>query len=404
MKMVKKSHKLDKVCYDIRGPILNTVNELEEQGHNIIKLNIGNPAPFGFQTPDEIIQDYIRNLPQASGYCESKGLFAARKAVMQYTQQQNISGVDIDDIYMGNGVSELIVMAMQGLLNNGDEVLIPKPDYPLWTAAVSLSGGTPVHYLCDEHDTWWPDINDIKAKITNKTLGIVVINPNNPTGSVYPREILQEIVELARTHNLVIFADEIYEKILFDDAVHVPIASLSDDVLCISFNGLSKAYRAAGYRSGWMILSGDKKHAKDYIEGLNILASMRLCANVPSQFVVQTALNGYQSIYDLTAPHGRIHKQCTMTYERITNIPGISCVKPRGALYLFPKFDTNIYKFKSDYDFMTQLLIEEKVLVVQGTGFNWPNNDHFRIVFLPHQDDLDEALNRIEKFFAKRRK
>lgn len=401
MSPILKSNKLEHVCYDIRGPILNSVAELEEQGHRIIKLNIGNPAPFGFEPPDEIMQDLMRNLPQASGYCDSKGLFAARKAIMQYTQTQHIHGVGIDDIYIGNGVSELIVMAMQGLLNSGDEVLIPAPDYPLWTAAVSLSGGKPRHYICDEQANWWPDLNDIRSKITDKTVGLVVINPNNPTGSVYPQEILEGLVAIAREFGLILFADEIYEKILYDNAKHIALASLADDVLCISFNGLSKAYRAAGYRSGWMFLSGPKERAKDYIEGLNILASMRLCANVPSQFVIQTALGGYQSIYDLTAPTGRLYQQRELTYERINSIPGLSCVKPEGALYLFPKFDPKYYPFETDQHLVKQLLIEEKVLIVQGTGFNWPDHDHFRIVFLPHIDDLNEALDRMTRFFDK---
>jgi len=399
MKTIRKSNKLNNVCYDIRGPILQSVAELEEQGHQIIKLNIGNPAPFGFQPPDEIVQDIIRNLPQAAGYCDSKGLFAARKAIMQYNQTLNIPNVTIDDIYIGNGVSELIVMAMQGLLDNGDEILIPAPDYPLWTAAVSLSGGTPVHYRCDEEANWWPDLDDIRRKITPKTVGLVVINPNNPTGSVYPKEILEGLIEIARQHQLILFADEIYEKILYDGAEYIPLSSLADDVFCISFNGLSKAYRAAGYRTGWMFITGPKEHAKDYIEGLNILASMRLCANVPSQFVIQTALGGYQSIYDLTAPTGRLYQQRELTYERINNIPGLSCVKPMGALYLFPKFDRKYYPFAHDQDLVKQLLLEEKILIVQGTGFNWPEPDHFRIVFLPHKDDLTEALDRMERFF-----
>jgi alanine-synthesizing transaminase len=396
---IKKSNKLEHVCYDIRGPILNSVAALEEQGHRIIKLNIGNPAPFGFEPPDELIQDLMRNLPQASGYCDSKGLFAARKAIMQYTQTQHIQGVGIDDIYIGNGVSELIVMAMQGLLNAGDEVLIPAPDYPLWTAAVSLSGGKPRHYICDEQANWWPDLEDIRSKITDKTVGLVVINPNNPTGSVYPKEILEGLVNIAREFGLIIFADEIYEKILYDDAHHIAVASLTEDILCLSFNGLSKAYRAAGYRSGWMFITGPKQIAQDYIEGLNILASMRLCANVPSQYVIQTALGGYQSIYDLTAPTGRLYQQRELTYQRINSIPGLSCVKPAGALYLFPKFDRKYYPFENDQQLVKQLLIEEKVLIVQGTGFNWPDHDHFRLVFLPHIEDLNEALDRMTRFF-----
>lgn len=398
---IKKSNKLEHVCYDIRGPILNSVAALEEQGHRIIKLNIGNPAPFGFEPPDEMLQDLMRNLPQASGYCDSKGLFAARKAIMQYSQTQKINGVGVDDIYIGNGVSELIVMAMQGLLNAGDEVLIPAPDYPLWTAAVSLAGGKPKHYICDEQANWWPDLEDIRAKITDKTLGMVVINPNNPTGAVYPKEILEGLIAIAREFDLILFADEIYEKILYDGAEHIALASLTEDVLCLSFNGLSKAYRAAGYRSGWMFITGPKERAQDYIEGLNILASMRLCANVPSQFVIQTALGGYQSIYDLTAPTGRLYQQRELTWERINSIPGLSCVKPQGALYLFPKFDRRYYPFESDQHLVKQLLIEEKVLIVQGTGFNWPDHDHFRIVFLPHLDDLNEALDRMTRFFDK---
>lgn len=401
MRPIQKSNKLEHVCYDIRGPILQTVTTLEEQGHRIIKLNIGNPAPFGFVPPDEIVQDIILNLPQAAGYCDSKGLFAARKAIMQYGQTLNIRDVSMDDIFIGNGVSELIVMAMQGLLNAGDEVLIPAPDYPLWTAAVSLSGGSPVHYRCDEQAHWWPDLDDIRRKITPRTLGLVVINPNNPTGAVYPKEILEGLIEIARQHQLILFADEIYEKILYDGTQHIPLSSLADDVLCVSFNGLSKAYRAAGYRTGWMVITGPKSHAKDYIEGLNILASMRLCANVPGQFVIQTALGGYQSIYDLTAESGRIYQQRELTYERINAIPGLSCVKPMGALYLFPKFDRQYYPFAHDLDLVTQLLMDEKVLIVQGTGFNWPDHDHFRIVFLPHKDDLNEALDRMERFFSK---
>ena len=401
LRPIHKSDKLAHVCYDIRGPILKTAAALEEQGHRIIKLNIGNPAPFGFEPPHEIVNDLIRNLPEASGYCDSKGLFSARKAIMQYTQTQGISGVGIDDITIGNGVSELIVMAMQGLLNTGDEVLIPAPDYPLWTAAVSLSGGTPRHYICDEQAQWWPDLDDIRRNITDKTVGLVVINPNNPTGSVYPKEILLGLIEIAREHQLILFADEIYEKILYDGAEHIALASLTDDVLCISFNGLSKAYRAAGYRSGWMVMTGPKHIAEDYIEGLNVLASMRLCANVPSQYVIQTALGGYQSIYDLTAPTGRLYQQRELTYERINQIPGLSCVKPNGALYLFPKFDKTYYPFANDQDLINQLLIDEKVLLVQGTGFNWPDTDHFRMVFLPYLDDLNEALDRMERFFNK---
>ncbi len=403
MRSIQKSNKLEHVCYDIRGPILESVAHLEKQGHHIIKLNIGNPAPFGFSPPDEIVQDVIRNLPLAAGYCDSKGVFAARKAIMQYTQTQNIIGVDIDDIYIGNGVSELIVMAMQGLLNSGDEVLVPAPDYPLWTAAVSLSGGIAKHYICDEQANWWPDLDDIRRKISSKTVGLVVINPNNPTGSVYPKEILEGLIEIARQHQLILFADEIYEKILYDDAQHIALSSLMDDVICITFNGLSKSYRAAGYRSGWMVITGAKHHAQDYIEGLNILASMRLCANVPSQFVIQTALGGYQSIHDLTASTGRMYQQRALAYERINAIPGLSCVQPKGALYLFPKFNRKYFPFNQDQDLVKELLLQEKVLVVQGTGFNWPDHDHFRIVFLPHKEELSEALDRMERFFDKTR-
>lgn len=403
MRIVKKSNKLKHVCYDIRGPILKSVAALEAEGHQIIKLNIGNMLPFGFEPPNELVQDLMQNLPQAAGYCDSKGLFSARKAIMQYSQLQNINGVGIDDIYIGNGVSELIVMVMQGLLDSGDEVLLPAPDYPLWTAAVALSGGTPVHYRCDETANWWPDLDDIRQRITDKTVGLVVINPNNPTGAVYPKEILDGLIEIAREHQLILFADEIYEKILYDGATHIPLASLTDDVLCFSFNGLSKAYRAAGYRSGWMFITGPKECASDLIEGLNILSSMRLCANVPSQFVIQAALGGYQSIYDLTAPTGRLYQQRAYAFERINQIPGLSCVKPEGALYLFPKFDRSMYPFKRDLDLVNQLLLEEKVLLVQGSGFNWPDQDHFRVVFLPYINDLCEAMDRMERFFDRAR-
>lgn len=401
MRNIQKSSKLEHVSYDIRGPILETVISLENQGHRIIKLNIGNPASFGFTPPDEIVHDFIQNLSLASGYCDSKGLFAARKAIMQYTQTQQIVGVDIDDIYVGNGVSELIVMAMQGLLNTGDEVLIPAPDYPLWTAAVSLAGGAPTHYRCDEQVNWWPDLDDIRKKITSRTVGLVLINPNNPTGAVYPKEILEGLIEIARQHQLVLFSDEIYEKILYDQAQHIPIASLTNDVLCLTFNGLSKAYRCAGYRSGWMIITGPQTPAKSYIDGLNILASMRLCANVPSQFAIQTALGGYQSINDLTAPTGRMHQQRALCYERINRIPGLSCTLPMGALYLFPKFDRRYYPFEHDRELVNQLLIDQQVLIVQGSGFNWPDHDHFRIVFLPHIEELTDALDRMERFFDK---
>ena len=400
--VIVKSAKLKNVCYDIRGPVLKAANAMEEQGHRIIKLNIGNPAPFGFEAPQEILADVISNLPNAVGYCDSKGLFAARKAVVQYYQQKNLF-VDVGDIYIGNGVSELIVMAMQALLNNDDEMLIPAPDYPLWTAAVTLAGGTPVHYLCDENDGWYPDLADIEAKITPKTRGIVVINPNNPTGAVYPKHILEGMVALARRHSLIIFADEIYDKILYDQAVHTSIATLCDDLLCITFNGLSKSYRVAGFRSGWLMVSGNKKIAKDYIEGLDMLASMRLCANVQAQYAIQTALGGYQSINDLIQPNGRLYEQREVAWKMLNDIPGVSCTKPEGALYLFPRLDPAMYPIADDQAFILELLQAERVLLVQGTGFNWPHTDHFRVVFLPHIDELKEAINRLARFLAQYR-
>ncbi|MEY4211483.1 MAG: aspartate aminotransferase [Pseudomonadota bacterium] len=371
---------------------------MEEEGHKIIKLNIGNLAPFGFDAPDEIVQDMIRNMGNAAGYTDSKGLFAPRKAIMHYSQEKKISGVTIDDIYLGNGASELIVMSMNALLNTGDEVLVPAPDYPLWTAAVSLSGGKPVHYVCDEQADWYPDIDDIKAKINANTRAIVVINPNNPTGSLYPVELLQQLVELARQHQLIIFADEIYDKVLYDGATHTSLASLADDVLFITFNGLSKNYRSCGYRAGWMIVSGEKKHAKDYIEGLNMLASMRLCANVPGQFAIQTALGGYQSINDLVGPGGRLLKQRDLAHKLLTDIPGVTCVKPKSALYMFPRLDPKMYPIEDDQQFAYDLLAEERVLIVQGTGFNCTTTDHFRVVFLPNVDDLAVAMGRIAHF------
>ncbi|GBG14965.1 alanine-synthesizing transaminase [Novimethylophilus kurashikiensis] len=404
MQPILKSSKLNNVCYDIRGPVLAHARQMEDEGHRIIKLNIGNPAPFGFGAPEEIVQDVIHNLPDASGYSESKGLFAARKAIMHYTQGKNIPGVQIDDIFIGNGVSELIVMAMNALLNNGDQVLVPAPDYPLWTAAVSLSGGTPRHYLCDEQSGWLPDLKDIENKITANTRGIVVINPNNPTGALYPREILEGIIEIARHHGLIIFADEIYDKVLYDGNEHTSIASLADDVLFVTFNGLSKNYRSCGYRAGWMVVSGQKKHAGDYIEGLNMLASMRLCANVPGQFAIQTALGGYQSINDLVAPTGRLCRQRDLAWELLTDIPGVTCYKPKGAMYLFPRLDPAMYPIQDDQQFILELLIEEKVLLVQGTGFNWPHPDHLRVVFLPNADDLTESIGRIARFLDGYRK
>jgi len=398
LKKIQKSNKLSNVCYDIRGPIMDRARQMEEEGHKIIKLNIGNLAVFGFDAPEEIQQDMIRNLPTSAGYSDSKGIFGARKAVMHETQKQGIKGVTLDDIYLGNGASELIVMATNGLLNNGDELLLPAPDYPLWTAAVSLSGGTPVHYVCDEDNGWMPNIADIRAKITPNTKGIVVINPNNPTGALYSDELLMQIVELARLHGLVIFADEVYDKVLYDGVKHTPIASLSDDVLTLTFNSLSKSYRSCGYRAGWLVVSGDKKPAADYIEGLNMLSNMRLCANVPGQWAIQTALGGYQSINDLVGEGGRLRKQRDLAYELITAIPGVTCVKPHAALYMFPRLDPKVYPIQDDQQFFLELLQETKVMLVQGTGFNWKSTDHFRIVFLPHEDDLREAISRIAKF------
>ena len=404
MKPILKSSKLNDVCYDIRGPVLDKARQMEEEGHKIIKLNIGNLAVFGLEPPDEIVQDMIRNLPHSAGYTDSKGLFAPRKSVVHYSQEKNIAGVGVDDVYLGNGASELIVMSLNALLDSGDEVLVPAPDYPLWTAAVSLSGGRPVHYLCDEQADWTPDIADIRAKITANTRGIVVINPNNPTGALYPTEVLLQIVELARQHQLIVFADEIYDKTLYDGHTHTSIASLADDVLFVTFNGLSKNYRSCGYRAGWMIVSGDKRHARDYIEGLNMLASMRLCANTPGQLAIQTALGGYQSIKDLVAPGGRLCRQRDLAYELLSQIPGVSVVKPKAALYMFPKLDPKMYPIVDDQQFAYELLAEEKVLIVQGTGFNWPTPDHFRLVFLPNSDDLHDAIGRIARFLGHYRK
>jgi len=396
-----KSAKLANVCYDIRGPVLARAKQMEEEGHRIIKLNIGNPAPFGFEAPEEMVQDMIRNLPQASGYCDSKGLFSARKAIMHYTQQKHVRGVTVEDIYIGNGASELIVMSMQALLDAGDEVLIPAPDYPLWTAAVSLSGGTPRHYLCDEQAAWLPDLADLRAKISPHTRALVVINPNNPTGALYPEPFLAELLDIARQHNLIVFADEIYDKVLYDGATHTAIASLAEDVLVVTFGGLSKNYRACGFRAGWMIVSGERSHARDYIEGLDMLASMRLCANVPAQYAIQTALGGHQSIEDLVLPTGRLGKQRDLAYDLLTRIPGVTCVKPKAAMYLFPRLDPQRYPIADDQQFILELLQEEKVLVVQGTGFNWPKTDHFRVVFLPDAHLLTEAIGRIAHFLER---
>ena len=404
MRPIQKSNKLAEVCYEIRGPVPEKARQMEEEGHKITKLNIGNLAVFGFDPPDEIVHDMMVNLSNAAGYTDSKGMFAPRKAVMHYTQSKNIRGVGIDDIYLGNGASELIVMSMNALLNTGDEVLVPAPDYPLWTAAVSLSGGRPVHYICDEQQDWYPDIEDIRRKINSNTRAIVVINPNNPTGALYPDALLLQIVELARQHQLIIYADEIYDKVLYDGVEHTSIASLADDVLCVTFNGLSKNYRACGYRSGWMVVSGEKAHAKDYIEGLNMLASMRLCANAPGQFAIQTALGGYQSIQDLVGPGGRLLKQRDLAYQLLTDIPGVTCVKPKAALYMFPRLDPKIYPIADDQQFAYELLAETKVLIVQGSGFNWIAPDHFRVVFLPNSDDMTDAFGRIARFMESYRK
>jgi len=401
MKKIGQSEKLAKVCYDIRGPVLEVAKQLEEEGNRILKLNIGNPAPFGFEAPDEIIQDVIRNLSNAQGYSDSKGLFSARKAIMQECQQLGIDGVDIDDIYLGNGVSELIVMALQALLNNNDEVLVPAPDYPLWTAAVSLAGGNPVHYVCDESADWHPDLKDIEQKISSKTRAIVIINPNNPTGAVYSPDLLQDIIRLARKHQLIIFSDEIYSKILYDGAVHTPIASLCDDLFIVTFNGLSKSYRLAGFRAGWMILSGAREKASGYIEGLEILSNMRLCANVPAQFAIQTALGGYQSINELILPGGRLREQRDMAYNMLTAIPGVSCVKPKGAIYMFPRLDPDSYPITDDQQFILELLEREKILLVQGSAFNISDTQHLRIVFLPTVGVLHQASTKIERFLGK---
>lgn len=404
MKPVYKSNKLANVCYDIRGPVLQQAKRMEDEGQKIIKLNIGNLAAFGFDSPEEIQLDMIRNLPNAAGYSDSKGIFAARKAVMHYTQLKKIKGVTLEDIYIGNGVSELIVMAMNALLNSGDEVLVPAPDYPLWTAAVSLSGGTPKHYLCDESNGWLPDMDDIRSKITPRTRAIVIINPNNPTGALYPESVLLDIIAVAREHGLIIYADEVYDKVLYDGETHTAIGALSEDVLTISFNGLSKNYRSCGYRAGWMVVSGDQSQARDYIEGLEMLASMRLCSNVPGQFGIQTALGGYQSIDDLVAPSGRLCRQRDLAHELITAIPGVTCVKPKATLYMFPRLDPKMYPITDDQAFIAEFLKEERVLLVQGTGFNWPHPDHFRLVFLPHEDVLKEAITRIGRFLEMYRK
>ncbi|MFT7110605.1 MAG: alanine-synthesizing transaminase [Psychrobacter glaciei] len=401
MNDIHKSNKLANVFYDIRGPVLDAAKRMEEEGHRILKLNVGNPAAFDLKAPDEILKDVIHQLPNAEGYSDSKGIYSARKAVMQYCQQKGISGVNIEDIYLGNGVSELIVMSLQGLLNNGDEILIPAPDYPLWTGAATLAGGTPIHYICDEESDWYPDIDDIKSKITKNTKAIVLINPNNPTGALYPKEVLLDILEVARQNNLVVLSDEIYDKIIFDEVEHVSTASLANDLLIITFNGLSKSYRLAGFRSGWLVVSGAKHKAKDYLEGLDMLSSMRLCANVPAQYAIQTALGGYQSINDLIKPGGRIYEQRILSHKLINDIPGLSCTLPKGALYAFVKMDQARFNIKNDEQMVLDLLEQEKILVVHGRAFNWPEPDHFRIVFLPRADDLEIAIGKMARFFEK---
>ncbi|NNM68226.1 MAG: pyridoxal phosphate-dependent aminotransferase [Spirochaetales bacterium] len=400
MNPIQKSHKLDNVLYDIRGAALVKAMKMEAEGYRILKLHTGNPASFGFNAPEEVVRDMILNMNAAQGYSDSKGIFAARKAVMQYSQEKGVKGVEIDDIWIGNGVSELISIATQGLLDVGDELLIPAPDYPLWTAATTLAGGKPVHYLCDESSDWMPDLADMASKISDRTRGIVIINPNNPTGALYPKEILEKIVDLARQHQLIIFADEIYDKILYDDAVHVSIASLADDVTFLTFNGLSKTYRAAGFRAGWMYLSGAKKAAAGYREGLDLLSNMRMCSNVPGQYGIQTSLGGYQSIHDLTKPGGRLFEQRNLAWSRVNAIPGLSSVKPRGALYLFPKIDVKRFGIHDDQKFIYDFLLAKKVLLVQGRGFNWPHPDHFRIVFLPNLEDLKMAMDALEEFLS----
>ena len=404
MKTIQKSAKLANVLYDVRGPIVEAAKQMEDEGQKIIKLNIGNLAPFGFDAPEEIQQDMIRNLPESSGYSDSKGIFAARKAVMHYSQQQGVVGVALDDIYLGNGASELIVMAANALLDDGDELLVPSPDYPLWTAATSLSGGKPVHYRCDEDNGWMPDLDDIRAKITPNTKGLVVINPNNPTGALYSDELLLGLVQIARDHGLVLLADEVYDKVLYEGEKHTAVASLSTDVLTLTFNSLSKAYRACGYRAGWMVISGEKSCAKDYIEGLNMLANLKLGSNVPGQWAIQTALGGYQSINDLVKEGGRLRRQRDLAYELITAIPGVTCVKPKAALYMFPRLDPVMYPIPDDRQFFMEVLRATRVMLVQGTGFNYPDQQHFRIVFLPHEDDLREAINRLAKFLEGWRK
>ncbi|MEU1418319.1 pyridoxal phosphate-dependent aminotransferase [Kitasatospora sp. NPDC086009] len=396
----RQSSKLTGVCYEIRGPVVDQANALEAAGHSVLRLNTGNPAPFGFEAPEEILQDIIRNLPNAHGYSDSRGILPARRAVVQYYQQRGVAGVTVNDVYLGNGVSELIQMAVTALVDDGDEVLVPMPDYPLWTAVVRLAGGKAVHYACDEQADWYPDLDDIAAKITHRTKAIVVINPNNPTGAVYPKELLEGILDLARRHQLMVLADEIYDKILYDDTEHHCLAALAEDVLTLTFNGLSKSYRVAGFRSGWLVVSGPKQHATDYLEGLTMLSGMRLCPNVPAQYAVQAALGGHQSINDLVLPAGRLTEQRDVAYKALNEIPGVSCVKPKGALYAFARLDPAVHRIVDDERFVLDLLLREKIHVVQGTGFNWPRPDHFRFVTLPRADDLETAINRIGRFLA----
>ena len=400
MRTFEKSHKLDNVSYDIRGPVLDEANKMEAMGVRILKLNIGNPAPFRFSAPDEMIRDMIYNLRNTEGYSDSKGMFSARKAIMQYCQLKGIPNVDISDIYTGNGVSELITMCMQGLLNNGDEILVPMPDYPLWTASVTLAGGTAVHYMCDEQAEWYPDIEDIKSKITSRTKGIVVINPNNPTGALYQREVLEEIVEVARQHQLIIFADEIYDRLVMDGEKHIALGSLCPDLLCVNLNGLSKSHRVAGWRIGWMALSGDKSRAKGYIEGLNMLSSMRLCSNVPGQSMIQTAIGGIQTSDEYLKPGGRIYEQRECIYNALKDIPGVSVVKPKAAFYIFPKIDTEKFNIKDDEQFALDFLKDKKILVTHGRGFHWEQPDHFRMVYLAETDQLEYACSELADFLS----
>ncbi|MFJ5215333.1 pyridoxal phosphate-dependent aminotransferase [Streptomyces sp. NPDC088354] len=396
----KQSSKLAEVCYEIRGPVIEHANALEEAGHSVLRLNTGNPALFGFEAPEELLQDIIRTLPSSHGYSDSRGILSARRAVAQHYQERGLADVGVDDVFLGNGVSELVQMAVQALVDDGDEVLIPAPDFPLWTAVTNLAGGKAVHYVCDESADWFPDLGDIASKITSRTRALVIINPNNPTGAVYPRELLEGMLDLARRHHLVVFADEVYDKILYDDAVHHTAALLAPDVLCLTFSGLSKAYRVAGFRSGWLVVTGPRQHAKSYLEGLTMLASMRLCPNVPAQQAIQAALGGRQSIKDLVLPGGRLHEQRDKAWEKLNEIPGVSCVKPKGALYAFPRLDPKVHRIHDDEKFVLDLLLREKIQVVQGTGFSWPRPDHFRILTLPRADDLDAAISRIGRFLA----